>query len=85
MKRLSKKKTCYYIYHVELNELLLALIKMRAAWKVCTHEDGASCVASSTLYKGLTELWQAIVYPKGEFEEWHNLQCFLGTCADYGV
>jgi hypothetical protein len=73
VKRLSERNTCCCIYHVELNELLLALNKMRATGKVCTQKDGAGCAASNTSYKGLIELWQAILCPKGEFEEWHDL------------
>jgi hypothetical protein len=55
--------------HARIGERLFAALKpffvnkMRAAEKVCTHEDGAGCAASSTSYKGLTELWQAIVCP----------------------
>ena len=56
LKILSERNTCCCIYHVELNEVFLALNKMRAAGKVCTHEDGAACVVSSTSYKRLTEL-----------------------------
>jgi hypothetical protein len=85
VKRMSERNTCCCIYHVELNELLLALNKMRAGGKVCTHEDGTGCAASNTVYKGLTELWQSIVCSKGEFQEWHDLQCLLGTCGDCGL
>jgi hypothetical protein len=85
VKRLSERNTCCCIYHVELNELLLALNKMRAAGKVCNHGDGAGYAIGTSTYKGLTELWQGIVCPKGEFEEWHELQCLLGSCADCGV
>jgi hypothetical protein len=69
VKRLSERNTCCCIYHVELNELLLALNKMRAAGKVCNHGDGAGYAIGTSTYKGLTELWQGIVCPKGEFEE----------------
>jgi hypothetical protein len=73
VKRMLERNTCYCIYHVELNELLMALNKMRAGGKVCTHKDEVGCAASNTVYKGLTELWQSIVCPKGEFQEWHDL------------
>jgi hypothetical protein len=85
VKRMSKRNTYYCIYHVELNELLLALNKMHGAGQVCSHEDGARCAASNTVYKGLTDFWQGIVCPKGEFEEWHDLHCLFGTCDDCGV
>ena len=58
---------------------------MQAARKVYNHGDGVGCAIGTSAYKGLTELWQGIVCLKGEFEEWHELQCLLGSCADCGM
>lgn len=30
-------------------------------------------------------LWQEIVCPKAENEEWHALQCVMGACVDCGI
>jgi len=37
------------------------------------------------VYKGVTWLWEKCVCPKGEFEEQHGLDCFMGECAKCGV
>ena len=56
VKSMLERNTCCCIYHVELNKVFLALNKICAGRKVCTHEDGVGCVLSNTVYKGLTEL-----------------------------
>jgi len=86
---MKERNTCCCIYHVELNELRIALNKYHAtrpAEHFCEHEmDSASCEASSMEFNGLTTLWEAVVCPKGEFEEWHNVKCLYGECGRCGV
>ena len=86
---MKERNTCCCIYHVELNELRIALNKYHAtrpAGHYCEHEmESASCEASSMEFNGLTTLWEAVVCPKGEFEEWHNVKCLYGECGRCGV
>jgi hypothetical protein len=47
--------------------------------------DGQPCKASYDLYKGIIQFWEAIVCPKGEFNEWHKCKCLFGDCSKCGV
>jgi hypothetical protein len=82
VKLLKDKNTCCCIYHIELNELRLALNLLKTNnlvhdvqfcgyhyGNICDH-DGQQCQASYVVYKGITQLWEAIMCPKGEYEEW---------------
>ena len=86
---MKERNTCCCIYHVELNELRIALNKYHAtrpAEHFYEHEmESASCEASSMEFNGLTTLWEVVVCPKGEFEEWHNVKCLYGECGRCGV
>jgi hypothetical protein len=44
-----------------------------------------NCVTSSQFYKGITNLWEAIICPKGELVEWHNKDYLYGQCFNYGI
>ncbi len=81
-KRLKERNTCCCIYHVELDELRIGFNFMRCAQ--CQH-DCNSCEAFAIQYDGLTEMWHAIVCPKGEFDEWHDVKCLYGECSMCGV
>jgi len=35
--------------------------------------------------KGVTNLWENCECSRGEFEEWHKLECLMGDCTNYGV
>ncbi len=37
------------------------------------------------VYKGITELWEAIVCPKGECEKWHKCACLFRNYPMCGV
>jgi hypothetical protein len=37
------------------------------------------------VYKGVMKLWEECVRPKGEFEEWHKLDCLMEECVKCGV
>lgn len=50
-----------------------------------SNHDCDQCEVSCIQYEGLTELWQAIVCPKGEFEQWHDVKCLYGECGKCGV
>jgi hypothetical protein len=34
---------------------------------------------------GITQLWEAIMGPKGEYEKWHKCVCSFGNCLMCGV
>jgi len=42
-------------------------------------------VTHTKVYKGVTKLWEKCVCPKGEFEEWHKLDCLMWECVERGV
>lgn len=50
--------------------------------EVAKHDN---CVAHTKMYKGVTKLWEDCACPKGDFEEWHKLDCLMGECAKCGV
>jgi hypothetical protein len=37
------------------------------------------------MYKGITQLWEAMVCPKNEFNEWQKHKCLFGNCSRCGV
>ena len=84
VKPMKDRNTCCCIYHVELEELKVALNNMRKSKNVCSHSP-ATCIAGSKLYAGLTELWESIVCSKGELDEWHKRECLMGECDKCGV
>jgi hypothetical protein len=51
---------------------------------VCGH-DGQQCQASSVVYQGIIQLWEAMVCPKDEYEEWHDCTCLFGNYPIGGV
>ena len=82
IKAMKERNTCCCIYHVELDELRIALNKYHATRPnehLCQHGmESGSCEASSIEFEGLTSLWESVVCPKGEFDEWHNVKCLYG-------
>jgi len=44
-----------------------------------------SCAKFIKMYKGITQLWEAMVCPKNEFSEWQKHQCLFGNCSRCGV
>ena len=81
---MKERNTCCCIYHVELNELI-ALNKYHATRsneQLCQHGmESGSCEASSIEFEGRTSLWEFVVCPKGEFDEWHDVRCLYGECG----
>ncbi len=80
--------TCYYTYHVELDELRLGLNNMQRQGnfeKVCSHHEHKVCAPCKVFYKGITCLWESIVCPKGDFDEWYKKKCLYGDCSTCGV
>jgi hypothetical protein len=53
--------------------------------KVCNQHEYEACAPCKTLYKGITSLWECVVCPKVEFDEWHRKKCLYGDCAACGV
>ena len=86
---MKERNTCCCIYHVEFNELRIALNKYHASRpneQLCQHgTESGSCEASSTEFEGLTSLWESVVCPKGEFDEWHDVRCLYGECGRCGI
>jgi len=84
IKAMNERNMCCCIYHVEIDELRIAIYNMKKFGKVCSHESG-KCTASCEILSHLTALWESIVCPRGESEEWHKLECLLGECSMCGV
>jgi hypothetical protein len=97
VKPMKDRNTCCCIYHVELNELRVVLNLMRTKSTIydtkrcgCHYDNvcsqhGQPCQASSIVYKGITHLWEDVVCPKGELEEWHKCKCLFGNYPMCGV
>jgi hypothetical protein len=45
----------------------------------------AYCKANVHIFFGVTQMWERIVYKKGEFMQWHKRECLLGECDKCGV
>ncbi len=97
VKHVKDQNICCCIYHVELNELRLALNLVRTnntihdtkrcgchCDNVCSHH-GQPCQASCVVYKWITHLWEDVVCPKGGLEEWQKRKCLFGNCPMCGV
>jgi len=67
-----------------MDELQIRLNNMRQKFEVCNHSL-ENCVTFSQFYKGITNLWETIVCPKGELVEWHNKDCLYGQCSSCGI
>ena len=52
---------------------------------MCDKDDEGGCNIGRSRYAGVTALWESLLCPKAEDEEFHRLECLLGTCNDYGV
>jgi hypothetical protein len=53
--------------------------------KVCTNHANDPNAPRNFIYNGTTSLWESIVCPKGDFEEWHKRECLYGECFHCGV
>jgi hypothetical protein len=94
---MKDKNTYCCIYHIELNELRLAFNPMRQKniihnEQLCDYQCdgvcglyGQPCQASYVAYKGITDMWEAIACPKGEYEEWHKRNYLFGDYPSCGV
>jgi hypothetical protein len=87
VKPMWDRNTCCYIYHVELDELKLGLNITQGqgnSKKVCNHHEHKVCAPCKVFYKGITCLWESIVCPKGDFDEWYKKECLYGNCLACG-
>jgi hypothetical protein len=95
VKPLKDRNACC-IYHTKLEELKVAPNLMKTNNIVHGNHmcecfcdvfglDGQPCKASYNLYKRITQFWEVIVCPKGEFDEWHKHKCLFGGCFRFGV
>ncbi len=69
---------------MELDELSLGLNIMRRqgnSEKVCSHHEHKVSAPCKTSYKDITCLWESIVCPKGDFDEWYKKECLYGNCS----
>jgi hypothetical protein len=67
---------------------LHAFLKCNYACNVCTNTsvvESTCCNAHSRVYKRISVLWEECVCPKGEFDQWHKLECVMGTCGQCGI
>lgn len=56
--------------------------------KVCSTEEvlgSRNCCAHNKVYKRIRLLWEECVCPKGEYDQWHRLECVMGTCSLCGI
>lgn len=94
--RLLKDRNTCCIQHTKLEELRVAPNLMRTNNIVHGNHmcecfcdvcglDGQPCKASYDLYKGIIQIWEAMVCPKGKFNEWHKCKCLFGDCSRCGV
>ncbi len=40
---------------------------------------------AKSFIKGTTPLWESIVCPKSEFDQWYKKECLFGNCIAHGV
>ena len=100
VKRMKERNVCCCIYHVEFQELLQGLNNMRLRCGIhfactCTYDcdevcaaptaDGIGCHGKTMTYPGTTALWESVVCPKGEFDQWHSRDCLYGDCENCGA
>ncbi len=97
VKTLKDKNTHCCIYHTKMNELRLAFNIMRTRGvvhenQICDYAygdvcgfDGQPCQTSGKVYKGITQMWETIVCPKNEFDEWHKRICLFGNYSKCGM
>lgn len=101
VKPCKERNVCCYKYHLELDMLRQGLNNRRDVKKgahttnkcgcgcsVCNKvfdQDSMTCQAHVEAYKGVTMLWEECLCPKLAFEEWHKLDCLMGSCHNCGV
>jgi hypothetical protein len=81
-------RNTFCIYHIKSDELQHGLNNMRDHSnhaKVCTDHVNDPSAPCNVIYNGTTSLWESIVCPKGDFEEWHKRECLYGECSHCGV
>jgi hypothetical protein len=98
VRRLIQWNTCCYRYHMELIYFMEGLNEQRmgkkgthfgcacACWGVCGRGCTLrnSCVAKTTCFSRLSTLCNSVLCTKANSTSWHNLNCLLGTCEEYG-
>ena len=96
VKKLKERNVCCCIYHVEIQELLVALNNMRTSTgmhvvvgcncdcKVCSSNE-VGCISYLCTYSRTTTLWKAILCLREEFNEWHKQSCLFCECDLCGV
>jgi hypothetical protein len=98
VKKCKDRNVCCCKYHVEIDMLREAINTMRDAVKgvhssnsctcscpVCYNLSEDSCCAHLTKCDGVTKFWEQIVCPKGEADEFHKLDCLMGSCSKCGA
>jgi hypothetical protein len=74
---------------MELDELRVGLKNLEGQTnhfsKVCNQHEYEACAPCKMLYKATISLWEYIVCPKVEFDEWHRKECLYGDCVPCGV
>jgi hypothetical protein len=72
---------------VELDELRLGLKIMRKqgnSENVYNHHEHKVSTPCKTSYKDITCLWESIVCPKGDLDEWYKKECLYGNFSTCG-
>lgn len=86
IKAMKERNTCCCIYHVELNELRIALNKYHATRPkehLCQHGmESGSCEASSIEFEGLTSLWESVVCPKVNLTSGMTSNAYMVSVVD---
>ena len=94
----KERNVCCCRYHIQVLFLLEALNAFRDPRKgthvlficnctclVCDKSGEGHCNVGKSQYSGVTALWEAVLCPKLEDEEFHQPKCLMGTCSRCGV
>lgn len=94
----KERNVCCCRYHIQVLYLLEALNAFRDPCKgahvlfvctctciVCDNDNEGGCNIGRSRYAGVTALWESLLCPKAEDEEFHRPECLFGTCNRCGV
>lgn len=94
----KERNVCCCRYHVEVLFLLEALNAFRdpllgahfilhcdCECVICGVGNGGQCQVGDSRFCGVTAMWESLLCPKLEDQEFHQPLCLLGACNNCGV
>lgn len=94
----KERNVCCCRYHIQVLFLLEALNAFRDPQRgahiifncncecsVCDVGEEGLCNVGRSRYAGVTALWESLLCPKNEEEEFHHPRCLLGACNRCGA